>query len=131
MSRVLVVEDSNVMQVYYTQIFSRMANWQITFVKNGQEALDQIKNKGVPDVVVLDINMPVMDGLEFLGHFRGEHAAPPARVIIVSTEGREDDLKRGLEAGASAYLKKPFKPEALRDLVQSFVSDRPAAEAKT
>ena len=122
MSRILVVEDSNMMQVYYTQILSRMAGCQVAFVKNGQEALEQIAKKGVPDVVVLDVNMPVMDGLEFLGHFRGEQPTPPARVIIVSTEGRDDDLRRGMDAGASAYLRKPFKPEALQELIQSLIA---------
>src|SRR5688572_30388366 len=92
MPKILVVEDSNMMQVYYTQILSRMPSCQFSFVKNGQEALDHIDRKGPPDVVVLDINMPVMDGLEFLGRFRAGRPTPPAVVIIVSTEGRDDDL---------------------------------------
>jgi two-component system, chemotaxis family, chemotaxis protein CheY len=71
---------------------------------------------------VLDINMPVMDGLEFLAHFRGDQATTPAQVIIVTTEGREDDYKRGLEAGASAYLKKPFTPQMLTQMVQGLVA---------
>ena len=113
MPKILVVEDSNVLQMYYAQIFSQMVGYQVTFTKNGRQALDHIEKNGMPDVVVLDINMPVMDGLEFLGHFRGDRQTPPARVIIVTTEGREDDYKRGLQAGASAYLKKPFTPQAL------------------
>jgi two-component system, chemotaxis family, chemotaxis protein CheY len=121
MPKILVVEDSNMMQVYYTQILSRMPSCQFSFVKNGQEALDHIDRKGPPDVVVLDINMPVMDGLEFLGRFRAGRPTPPAVVIIVSTEGREDDLKRGMEAGASAYLRKPFRPEALQELISGLI----------
>jgi two-component system chemotaxis response regulator CheY len=123
MPRILVVEDSNVLQMYYRQIFARLDGYQVAFSKNGREALDEIEKHGMPDVVVLDINMPVMDGLEFLGHFKGERRAPPARVIIVTTEGRDDDHKRGLEAGASAYLKKPFTPEALTQLVQGLLAN--------
>jgi CheY-like chemotaxis protein len=84
----------------------------------------------MPDVVILDINMPVMDGLEFLSHFKGDAARTPARVIIVTTEGREDDYKRGLEAGASAYLKKPFTPESLIEMLQGLLA-RPARAGAT
>ena len=131
MPRILVVEDSNVLQMYYAQIFAKMPGFQVSFAKNGRLALDHIEAKGMPDVVVLDINMPVMDGLEFLGHFRGNRRTPPARVIIVTTEGREDDHKRGLDAGASAYLKKPFTPEALTTLVQALLANPIAAGANT
>ena len=117
MPKVLVVEDSNVLQMSYAQIFSQMAGYKAAFAKNGRLALDHIEKNGMPDVVVLDINMPVMDGLEFLAHFRGDQKTTPAQVIIVTTEGREDDYKRGLEAGASAYLKKPFTPAMLTQLV--------------
>jgi two-component system chemotaxis response regulator CheY len=122
MPKVLIVEDSNVLQMYYRQIFARLAGYQASFTKNGREALDHIEKNGMPDVVVLDINMPVMDGLEFLSHFKGDQKRTPARVIIVTTEGREDDYKRGLEAGASAYLRKPFTPEALIELLQGLLA---------
>jgi CheY-like chemotaxis protein len=129
--KVLVVEDSNVLQMYYGQIFSQMAGYQASFTKNGRQALDHIEQHGMPDIVVLDINMPVMDGLEFLAHFRGDQQTPPAQVIIVTTEGREDDYKRGLEAGASAYLKKPFTPRNLTELVQGLVSHQVRTKAAT
>jgi two-component system chemotaxis response regulator CheY len=131
MPKILVVEDSNVLQMYYAQIFSKLVGYQASYTKNGRQALDHIEKNGMPDVVVLDINMPVMDGLEFLGHFRGDRKTTPARVIIVTTEGREDDYKRGLEAGASAYLKKPFTPEALTELVQGLLAHRIGAGAST
>ena len=122
MPKVLVVEDSNVLQMYYRQIFAKMPGYQVSFTRNGRQALDHIETSGMPDVVVLDINMPVMDGLEFMSHFKGDRKVAPARVIIVTTEGREDDYKRGLEAGASAYLKKPFTPEALIELLQGLLA---------
>jgi two-component system chemotaxis response regulator CheY len=131
MPRILVVEDSNVLQMYYAQIFAKIASYQVSFAKNGRQALDHIEKSGLPDVVVLDINMPVMDGLEFLSHFKGNRDTPPTRVIIVTTEGREDDYKRGLEAGASAYLKKPFTPEMLIKLVQGLLMKPVVAEART
>jgi two-component system chemotaxis response regulator CheY len=131
MPKVLVVEDSNVLQMYYRQIFAKLPGYHVTLTKNGRQALDHIASNGMPDVVVLDINMPVMDGLEFLGHFRGDRKTPPARVIIVTTEGREDDYKRGLDAGASAYLKKPFTPDALVELLQGLLANPIRAGANT
>lgn len=131
MPKVLVVEDSNVLQMYYRQIFAKLPGYQVSFTRNGRQALDHIESSGMPDVVVLDINMPVMDGLEFLGHFKGQRQRTPARVIIVTTEGREDDYKRGLEAGASAYLKKPFTPEALIELLQGLLAHPATAGATT
>ena len=131
MPKILVVEDSNVLQMYYAQIFSKIAGYQVSFAKNGRQALDHIEKAGMPDVVVLDINMPVMDGLEFLSHFRGSRDKPPTRVIIVTTEGRDDDHRRGLQAGASAYLKKPFTPDALTTLVQGLIANPIGAGAHT
>ena len=129
MPKVLVVEDSNVLQMYYAQIFSQLSGFQASFAKNGRQALDHIAKSGMPDVVVLDINMPVMDGLEFLAHFRGDKETPPAQVIIVTTEGREDDYKRGLDAGASAYLRKPFTPEMLTQMVLGLVAHQGRTKA--
>jgi two-component system chemotaxis response regulator CheY len=108
-----------------------MAGYKVAFTKNGREALDHVQANGMPDVVVLDINMPVMDGLEFLAHFRGDQQSPPAQVIIVTTEGREDDHKRGLQAGASAYLRKPFTPQMLTQLVQGLLTQPVRTRAAT
>ena len=130
MPKILVVEDSNVLQMYYGQIFSKLPGYDVSFAKNGRQALDSIQTNGMPDVVVLDINMPVMDGLEFLAHFRGDQRTPPAQVIIVTTEGREDDYKRGLQAGASAYLKKPFTPQMLTQMVQGLLANAVRAAAR-
>jgi len=127
MPKILVVEDSNVLQMYYSQIFSQMPGYQVSFAKNGRLGLDHIEKNGAPDIVVLDVNMPVMDGLEFLSHFRGDKPAPPSQVIMVTTEGRDDDFKRGLQAGASAYLKKPFQPQVLKEMVQGLLAVRPKA----
>jgi CheY-like chemotaxis protein len=131
MPKVLVVEDSNVLQMYYRQIFAKLPGYQVSFTRNGRQALDHVENNGMPDVVVLDINMPVMDGLEFLGHFKGDRETTPARVVIVTTEGRDDDYKRGLEAGASAYLRKPFTPEALIELLRGLLAHPIRAGAAT
>jgi CheY-like chemotaxis protein len=122
MPRIVVAEDSAMMKLYYTQVLAALPDWDVSFVKNGQEALDHIAHRGVPDVVVLDLHMPVMDGLEFLERFKGPQGTPPAPVIIVSGDGNREDFDRGLGAGASACLKKPFKAEELHRLLRELLS---------
>jgi two-component system, chemotaxis family, chemotaxis protein CheY len=121
MAFVLVVEDSQLMQLYYRQVLQGMSGCQFAIVRNGEEALTFIAKNGPPSLVVLDINMPVMDGLEFLERYRADRPRPPSPVVIVSTEGREDDVKRALEGGATAYLTKPFKAEQLQKVVRDLV----------
>jgi two-component system chemotaxis response regulator CheY len=122
MPTILVVEDSKMMKLFYAQVLSPLAGCQVSFVKNGQEALDQIAHQGVPDVIILDMLMPVMGGLEFLERFRGGRPQPPARVIMVSGEGHDDDVKRGMAAGATAYLKKPFTAEQLQGVLRGLIA---------
>ena len=114
MPKVLVVEDSSVIQMYYRQIFAKLPGYQASFTKNGREALDHIGKHGMPDVVVLDINMPVMDGLEFLGHFKGDRTATPARVDHRDDRGARGRLTSAAWTRARApTCSKPFTPEAL------------------
>jgi two-component system chemotaxis response regulator CheY len=121
MNQILIVDDSSVMHAYYRHVLGGMDDCRMSFARHGEEALAKIKTDGTPDVIVLDINMPVMDGLEFLRHLRSLPMRQAA-VIIVSTEGREDDLQRGLEAGADDYVCKPFLPQKLQDLVRTYIS---------
>jgi two-component system, chemotaxis family, chemotaxis protein CheY len=127
MARILIVDDSSVMHAYHRQVLSALSDCRLSFARHGKEALDKVEAEGAPDVIVLDINMPVMDGLEFLRRLRALEI-PRSKVIIVSTEGKEDDLQRGLEAGADGYVRKPFKPKELQDLVRSFLGAAGAAQ---
>jgi two-component system chemotaxis response regulator CheY len=127
-ARILIVDDSSVMHAYHRQVLSALPDCRLSFARHGKEALAKIEAEGGPDVIVLDINMPVMDGLEFLSRLR-VLSIPRPSVIIVSTEGKEDDLQRGLAAGADGYVRKPFKPKELQDLVRRFLGTPGAADA--
>jgi len=112
--KVLVVDDSKLMHRMFEVM---LRQYELVDAYDGREALEALRAHSDVDLVVLDINMPVMNGLEFLealGEETGE--APP--VVIVSTEGKEEDTQRGLEAGAVAYIKKPFQSDQLLQIIR-------------
>src|SRR5882672_12321295 len=74
------------------------------------------------DLILLDINMPVMNGLEFLQRVQKEPAYQAIPVIIISTEGKEEDTIRGLKMGAKGYVKKPFQASELHGLIEKITT---------
>lgn len=94
----------------------------VVYATNGVEALDAIARDGEPDLMVVDINMPRMNGLELLGELRAAGAVPRIPVILVTTEGEDHDVERGLAAGARAYLRKPFRVEDLWAAIDAAVA---------
>jgi CheY-like chemotaxis protein len=115
-NKVLVVDDSRLLHKMYGVM---LEGTPLVHAYNGFEALQKLAENPDVDLVILDINMPQMNGLELLGQLRGGSMLSRMSVIIVSTEGKEEDAKRGLFAGAKAYLRKPFRNE---DLVQTIAS---------
>jgi two-component system chemotaxis response regulator CheY len=83
---------------------------------NGAEALVEVQ-KGSLDIILSDINMPVMDGLEFLKTLPTIPAAKGVPVIMITTEGSEARVVEALSAGAKGYLRKPFTPEQVKERV--------------
>jgi two-component system chemotaxis response regulator CheY len=89
--------------------------FEITEAANGREALDAIADEGPFEVALVDWNMPVMDGLEFVCTARTNPANEKMRIMMVTTETETTQVVRALEAGASEYLMKPFPPEAIAE----------------
>jgi two-component system chemotaxis response regulator CheY len=87
----------------------RSKGTEIQFVFNGQQALERLAEHPDVEIILLDINMPVMNGIQFLEHCVNRNVHRHIPVIIISTEGKEQDTIRGLRAGAKAFLKKPFQ----------------------
>lgn len=112
--KVLVVDDSKLMHKMYEVM---LRQYPLVYASDGRQALDRLKDHADIDLVLLDINMPNMNGLEFLAELRSDAARADLPVIIISTEGREEDTARGLEAGATAYIKKPFHSEEILDVI--------------
>ena len=87
---------------------------------NGQEALDLLNQESY-DAIVLDVNMPVMNGLEFLEKRMENDEMASIPVIMLTTEGQDEDRDRAMALGATAYIVKPFKPSQLLDLLEEFL----------
>jgi two-component system chemotaxis response regulator CheY len=94
-----------------------LRQYPLVYALDGSQALERLREHADIDLVLLDINMPKMNGLEFLAQVRSDTVHKELAVIIISTEGREEDTQRGLEAGASAYIKKPFHSEDILEKI--------------
>lgn len=122
LKKVLVVDDSSLIHQMYKLVFMRYKDCKIVSAMNGMEALDKLSQEDGIELVLLDINMPVMNGLQFLENVHREGHYKDLPIIIVSTEGKEEDTLRGLSLGARGYVKKPFQPSELHDMIEKIYS---------
>jgi len=115
--RILIVEDSPTMRALLNSALEGLEEpVKITEASSGFEALRCLPRESF-DLIVTDINMPDINGLELVSFAKSNAAYRSIPLVIVSTEGSERDRERGLELGADAYLVKPFEPENLREVV--------------
>ena len=124
MPRILIVEDSPTMRSLLTSSLEELEGAvKIVEVASGFEALRHLPRERF-DLIVTDINMPDINGLELVSFVKGNAAYRAIPLIIVSTEGSERDRSRGLELGADAYLVKPFEPEDLLRIARELLGKR-------
>ena len=117
MKKILIVDDSNVMrQMLRTELSKK--NYQVIEAQNGLEALE-IATKERPDMIISDINMPVMDGWEFCWKLRKDPVLGKTPFIFLSANNEVSDRVRGIQLGADDYIIKPFSPEELIARVQN------------
>ena len=124
--KALVIDDSSLIHKVFKLILPHSS---LLLASDGREALQKLVAHPDVELIFLDINMPNMNGLEFLAQVKADVALAHIPVIIVSTEGREEDTIRGLRAGAAAYVKKPFRNETLQDLIRKVMDRNPEAQA--
>ena len=106
MKTCLVVDDSSVVRKIARRILEEM-DFQIVEAEDGEQALESCKET-MPDAVLLDWNMPVMDGNEFLGNLRRMPGGDAPKVVFCTTENDVAHIARALHAGANEYIMKPF-----------------------
>jgi two-component system chemotaxis response regulator CheY len=120
--RALIVDDSSVMRKIVERAL-RQAGLDLQVVHeagSGTEGLELLRAKRV-DLILSDINMPAMDGLEFLRQIRVENLAPGVPVVMITTESSEEHVKQAIEAGATGYIRKPFTAEQVKERVLPLV----------
>jgi len=116
--RALIVDDSSVMRKIVERSL-RQAGVNLTQVLeagNGAEALGVLQESQV-DLILCDINMPVMDGLEFVKQLSGVENGKGVPVVMITTEGSESHVVQAISAGARGYIRKPFTPEQVKEHV--------------
>lgn len=125
MKHILIVEDSPTMRALLCSALEGLDTpVKITEAENGFEALRCLPRESF-DLVVTDINMPDINGLELVSFVKSNDAYKSIPLVIVSMEGSERDRNKGVGLGADAYLVKPFEPEALREVVADLLQRKP------
>ncbi len=108
----LVIDDSRAVRMLVGKIL-REQGFEVTEASQGQEGLARLRENLEIGLVLVDWNMPVMDGLEFIQTVRRERVWDSVRIVMVTTETESEQVQRALTAGANEYVMKPFAPEVL------------------
>ena len=116
----LVVEDSPVTRQIIVSSLAVIPRVVSIEVANGFEALKMLPQKSF-DIILTDINMPDINGLELLSFLKNHPSYREIPVVIISTEKTEQDRKRGLALGADDYVTKPFRPEDLQSIIRKLL----------
>lgn len=112
MATVLVVEDQKTQRELIVTLL-RQEGFQVLEASDGDEALEMVRNGKIPDLVVMDIVMPRMNGYQLVRQLRSDPQTSKIPVLICSSKGETFDKHWGLKQGADAYIVKPFEPQDL------------------
>ncbi|MSR63054.1 MAG: response regulator [Planctomycetes bacterium] len=116
MSKILIVDDSATMRKILMRVIRQAGIACEGFMEasNGSEGLERLNAEAGVQLVLSDINMPVMNGIDFVKAVRAQPDRGNITILMVTTEGSEAMVKTAMEAGASGYVTKPFTPETIR-----------------
>ena len=120
MARILIAEDERDIRdlIAFTL---RFAGHEVVATNNGEEAY-QAAIREIPDLILLDIRMPRMDGYEACTLIKAETSTQDIPVVFLSAKGQESEVRAGMEAGAEEYILKPFSPDQLNERVRVILS---------
>ena len=125
---ILVVDDSKSMRSVIKKVLliSGFDLGDLYEAGNGQEALEVLQDNWV-DLVLTDVHMPGMGGIEFLKALKSDEVLKKVPVVLITTEGREEKVQEAFTLGANGYLKKPFTPEQIKETLTKVVGEEYAA----
>lgn len=110
--RALVIDDSSAMRIIIGRILQEIG-MEVLEARNGLEALEQMKRNSDIELMLVDWNMPGMNGFELIREIRSQREYDPVRILMVTSETERDQVIRALDAGANEYLMKPFNKDVL------------------
>jgi len=113
----LVVEDSKTIRMILCEYLRKM-NIEVVEAANGREALERLKEMSPPDLVLVDWNMPVMSGIDFIRAVRELNIYDPLPLIMVTTNSESEHVGIAMEAGANLYIQKPCTLDTLREKIE-------------
>ncbi len=124
--RALIVDDSSVMRKIVERSLrqSGLELAQVFEAGNGAEALGVVTQNRL-DLILCDINMPVMDGLEFIQQLSGIENAQGVPVVMITTEGSESHVVKAISCGARGYIRKPFTPDQVKEHLIPILAEKP------
>ncbi|WP_020590306.1 response regulator [Desulfobacter curvatus] len=117
--RILIVDDSKSMLAFYRTVASAM-QIAVTAAENGQQALDILESDNSFDLILTDLNMPVMTGIELTQKVRANHSVDSIPIVIATTESEQSQEQLAKKMGANDFIKKPFTADQLQDKINTF-----------
>jgi len=117
---ILIADDSRAMRAMLTLTIESIGEYRIVEVSSGFEALRILPREQV-DLILTDINMPDINGLELISYLRENPNYRDIPVIIISTEGSQKDVDKGKKLGANEYVVKPFDPVRVQELIKTYL----------
>ncbi|MGM0444489.1 MAG: response regulator [Fibrobacterota bacterium] len=115
--KVLLVDDSSTMRRIQANQLKQLGVTDVVQAENGKDALQKLQENMPLDVVLLDWNMPVMDGYECLKAIRGNKSYAGLKVFMCTSESEKSNVLEALKAGANNYIVKPFTPDVLKEKI--------------
>lgn len=123
MARIVVAEDEQDIRELLVFILE-LAGHQVVAVSDGAQAVEAVR-KEMPDLVILDVRMPHMDGYDACRLLKQDAQTAHIPVIFLSARGQDSEVQTGLELGAEKYIVKPFSPEGLLKEIAPFIKGKP------
>ncbi len=124
--RILIVEDSPTMRQLLVFALRRLKDVDIVEAQDGMDGLRKVSSDHF-DLALIDINMPVMDGLKLISLIRGEDSLRDIPIVVITTEGAKEDRERALSLGANEYLTKPIQANHVLTVVKGLLKDEAKA----
>lgn len=109
---ILIVDDSKTIRNLVAFIMKK-EGFKVTQAEDGMDGLEKLYSSENIDLIVSDINMPRMDGLTFIKTVREQEAYRDVPIVVLSTEGKEEDIREGISLGANLYMVKPAQPDKM------------------